>query len=111
MTILSLRPPSFMRLPISITGLRQMGITAHVLILPGAAIDHNPLLCVVPPLARSAMAAGRVQRHGRANKSLHCLLDNLLALVDADATPGAAIEAGAAAAWWELTDDTLGYRP
>src|SRR5215510_834026 len=32
----------------SVTGLRQMGITAHVLILPGAAIDHNRLLCVLP---------------------------------------------------------------
>ena len=27
-----------------------MGITAHVLILAGAAIDHNPLLCVLPLL-------------------------------------------------------------
>jgi hypothetical protein len=78
----------------SITGLRQMGITAHVLILPGAAIDHNPLLCVLPPSARSAVGAGRVQRHGRANKSLQCLLVNLLALVEVDGTPGVAIEAG-----------------
>jgi hypothetical protein len=27
----------------SVTGLRQMGITAHVLILAGATISHNPL--------------------------------------------------------------------
>jgi len=27
-----------------------MGITAHVLILAGAAIDHNPLLCVAVEL-------------------------------------------------------------
>jgi len=27
-----------------------MGITAHVLILDGAVIDHNPLLCVLRPL-------------------------------------------------------------
>ena len=26
-----------------------MGIKAHVLILAGAAIDHNPLLCLLPP--------------------------------------------------------------
>ena len=33
-----------------------MGITAHVLILAGAAIDHNPLLCVVPPSYSGATA-------------------------------------------------------
>src|SRR2546425_4401795 len=98
MMFLSFRLFSFLRLTLGITGLRQMGITAHVLILPGAAIDHNPLLCVVPPSARSAMAAGRVQRHGRANKSLQCLLVNLLALVEVDGTPGVAIDAGAAEA-------------
>src|SRR5512138_267819 len=38
--------------------------------------------------------AGRVQRHGRANESLQCLLVNLLALVEIDRTPGVAIEAG-----------------
>jgi hypothetical protein len=86
--------PIDIRGEMSVTGLRQMGITAHVLILPGAAIDHNPLLCVLPPSARSAMGAGRVQRYGRANKSLQCLLVNLLALVEVDGTPGVAIEAG-----------------
>ena len=55
---------------------------------------HNPLLCVLPPSARSATGTGRVQRHGRANKSLQCLLVNLLALVEVDGTPGVAIEAG-----------------
>jgi hypothetical protein len=40
------------------------------------------------------MGAGRVQRHGRANKSLQSLLVNLLALVEVDGTPGVAIEAG-----------------
>ena len=79
--------PIEIRGEMSVTGLRQMGITAYVLILPGAAIDHNPLLCVLPPSARSAMGAGRVQRHGRANKSLQCLLVNLLALVEVDGTP------------------------
>jgi hypothetical protein len=86
--------PIDIRGEMSVTWLRQMGITAHVLILPGAATDHNPLLCVLPPSARSAMGAGRVQRHGRANKSLQCLLVNLLALVEVDGTPGVAIEAG-----------------
>jgi hypothetical protein len=43
--------PIDIRGEMSVTGLRQMGITAHVLILPGAAIDHNPLLCVLPPSA------------------------------------------------------------
>jgi hypothetical protein len=78
----------------SFTGLRQMGITAHVLILAGAAIDHNPLLCVLPPSARSAVGAGRVQRHGRANKSLQCLLVNLLALVEVDGTPCVSVKTG-----------------
>jgi hypothetical protein len=40
------------------------------------------------------MGAGRVQRHGRANKSLQCLVIDLLALVEVDGTPGVAIEAG-----------------
>src|ERR1700722_10642971 len=44
--------------------------------------------------APSAAGAGRVQRHGRANKSLQCLLVNLLALVEVDGAPGGAIEAG-----------------
>ncbi|MGB7663520.1 MAG: hypothetical protein WBL67_12370 [Nitrososphaeraceae archaeon] len=35
-----------------------MGITAYALILPGATIDHNPLLYVSPPSARSAVGAG-----------------------------------------------------
>ena len=35
-----------------------MGITAYALILPGATIDHNPLLCVLPPSTRSAVGAG-----------------------------------------------------
>jgi hypothetical protein len=48
---------------------------------------------VLTPSARSAVGAGRVQRHGRANKSLQCLLVNLLALVEVDGTPGVAIEA------------------
>jgi hypothetical protein len=39
---LSFRFFCFLRLALGITGLRQMGITAHVLILAGAAIDHNP---------------------------------------------------------------------
>ena len=44
--------------------------------------------------AQSAVGAGCIQRHGRANKSLQCLLVNLLALVEVDGTPGVAIEAG-----------------
>ena len=56
------------------------------------AIDHNPLMRLTP--ARSAVRAGRVQRHGGANKSLQRLLVNLLALVKVDGTPGVAIEAG-----------------
>src|SRR5215470_9189557 len=43
MMFLSFRSFCFFRLTLGITGLRQMGITAHVLILAGAAIDHNPL--------------------------------------------------------------------
>jgi NAD(P)-dependent dehydrogenase (short-subunit alcohol dehydrogenase family) len=43
----------------------------------------------VPPAG-----AGRVQRHGRANQRLQCLLVNLLTLVEVDRTPGVAIEAG-----------------
>ena len=38
--------------------------------------------------------AHHVQRHGRANKSLQCLLVNLLALVEIDGTSRVAIEAG-----------------
>src|SRR5215813_4424813 len=44
--------------------------------------------------SRSAVGAGRVQRHGRANESLQCLPVNLFALVKVDGTPGVAIEAG-----------------
>src|SRR5262245_23101183 len=45
MMFLSFRSFCFLRFTLGITGLRQMGITAHVLILARAAIDHNPLLC------------------------------------------------------------------
>src|SRR5207249_3014883 len=55
---------------------------------------REPMLCAQLPSARSAVGAGRVQRHGRANKSLQCLLVNLLALMKVDGTPGVAIEAG-----------------
>jgi hypothetical protein len=55
---------------------------------------HNPLLCVLPPSARSATGTGRVQHHGGPNESLQSLLVNLLALVEVDGTPGVAIEAG-----------------
>lgn len=57
-------------------------------------VDRTAWRANDPPSARSAMGAGRVQRHGRANKSLQCLLVNLLALVEVDGTPGVAIEAG-----------------
>src|SRR2546428_7081203 len=71
----------------------------HIRSLPvpfvlGAAIDHNPLSCVLPPSARSAVGAGRVQRDGRAHKSLQYLLGNLLTLVEVDGAPGVAVEAG-----------------
>jgi hypothetical protein len=36
------------------------------------------------------MDAERVQHHGRANRSLQCLLVDLLALVEVDGTPGVA---------------------
>src|SRR6266571_6209319 len=60
------------------------------------------------PSARSAMGAERVQRHGRANKSLQCLVVNLLALVEVDGTPGVAIEAGVEEAYWVLKCGPLG---
>src|SRR5262249_25785513 len=43
---------------------------------------------------RSAIAAGHVQCHSLSNESLQCLLVDLLALVEIDRTPGAALEAG-----------------
>src|SRR6266850_692822 len=62
----------------------------------------------LPPSARSAVGARRVQRHGRANKSLQCLLVNLLALVEVDGTPDIAIEAGVEEACWVLKCGALG---
>src|SRR5512145_2092595 len=59
MMFLSFRSFCFLRLTLGMTGLRQMGITAHVLILPGAAIDHNPLLFVVPLLLSDDWENGR----------------------------------------------------
>src|SRR2546422_6109761 len=76
--------PIDIRGQMSVTGLRQMGITAHVLILPGAAIDHNPLLCVVPPPTRLTIATARVPRHDRAHKTLQYIPVLLLALLHVD---------------------------
>jgi hypothetical protein len=45
------------------------------------------------PSDRSTAGAGRIQRHGRANKRLQCFLVNLLAFVEIDGTPGVAVKA------------------
>src|SRR6185436_7222477 len=54
-----------LRITSGITGLRQMGITAHVLILAGAATNHNPLFQVLsdpsphrPPLPGMELPEG-----------------------------------------------------
>jgi hypothetical protein len=46
------------------------------------------------PFSSISQGAECVQRHGGSNKSLQCLLVNLLALVEVDGAPGVAIEAG-----------------
>src|SRR5262249_32991148 len=63
---------------------------------------------VLLPSRRSAAGAGRVQRHGRANKRLQCLLVDLVALVEVDGTPGVALEAGVEEAGWILECGPLG---
>src|SRR5262249_47127862 len=49
---------------------------------------------------RSAVGAGHVQPHGRANESLQCLLVDSLALVEVDGTSRVAIEARVEEARW-----------
>jgi hypothetical protein len=60
----------------------------------GRMTSRNAARAFSTPSARSAMGSGSVQRHGPPNKSLQCLLVNLLALVEVDGPPGVAIEAG-----------------
>ena len=62
--------------------------------VPGYLVFAFPFSQAIANPRRSAVGAGRVQRHGGADKSLQCFLVNLLAFVEVDGAPGVAFEAG-----------------